>query len=189
MPAPVNLFRFAVVRSGIAAYTPGQENGTFASPAGPAAGKGEAAVKWLYSALAFICVLCLVDVAGSGLRAGPGQSPAGRPPMSLPPGAPVSAPRCDRTPMIRAGVTLSGLGTRLAQSDVGEWCTEDKYCRSGRFCCGNGCCGDGTVCCARDGGCCPSNLPIGCGPRCYASEADAEADGCSNREVCAAPAR
>lgn len=146
-------------------------------------------MKGLIRVIAAVCILGLMGFAGSGPRADPPQSPAGQAMMSPAPKAHASVPRCQPTPMIRAGMTLVALGTRLAQTDVGEWCNAEKYCRTGSFCCGDGCCSDGSNCCERDGGCCPASLPIGCGPKCYANGADAEADGCSNWEVCAAPVR
>jgi len=144
-------------------------------------------MKWFFRLLAAMCLFALMNGGPSGLQAEPLQFSAQQN-MSYAT-APVSAPRCGSTPMIRAGFTLAAFGIRLAQDDVGEWCDADNYCRTGSFCCGGGCCQNGSNCCEQDGGCCPGNLPIGCGPKCYANQADAQADGCSNWEVCGAPVR
>lgn len=67
-------------------------------------------------------------------------------------------------------------------SDGTEW-----YCNCGDFCCGSVCCTVGENCCSRHGGCCPASAPVSCGGFCYVNQFDAEADGCTDWEICAAP--
>lgn len=143
-------------------------------------------MKGLSLTVGFLFVFIASVLSLSGLRADPQSFPAatGKAPMSVKqlPGA----PRCGSVPAI----VIAGLGRiELAQSDVGDWCSEDRYCQTGYFCCGSGCCAIGANCCERDEGCCPGDKPIGCGPSCYRNSADAEADGCYSWEVCGAPVR
>ena len=146
-------------------------------------------MNWILRVLVIVWAFGFVDAGNDAARADSLLNTSPPPNMSVAEKAECAAPRPGRISITTAGIGLTALGPRLAQNDVAEWCSQDKYCTTGSFCCGSGCCRDGTNCCARDGGCCPGNLPIGCGPKCYANQADAEADGCGNWEVCGAPAR